>query len=40
MRATRKKLLIDKYIALTKELEKYNDKSIQPVLGDDIDLTM
>ena len=38
MTTTRKKLIIDKYMTLTNELEKYTDKSILPVLGDDFDV--
>ena len=38
MTTTRKKLIIDKYISLINELEKYTDKSILPVLGDDFDV--
>jgi hypothetical protein len=35
---TRKHLIIDKYTTLINELEKYTDKSILPVLGDDFDV--
>ena len=38
MTTTRKKLIIDKYISLINDLEKYTDKSILPVLGDDFDV--
>ena len=38
MTTTKKKLIIDKYMTLTKELEKYTDKSILPVLGNDFDV--
>ena len=35
---TRKHLIIDQYTKLINELEKYTDKSILPVLGDDFDV--
>ena len=35
---TRKQLIIEKYTTLIDELEKYTDKSILPVLGDDFDV--
>ena len=38
MTTTRKHLIIDKYTKLIDDLEKYTDKSILPVLGDDFDV--
>ena len=38
MTTTRKHLIIDKYTKLINDLEKYTDKSILPVLGDDFDV--
>ena len=38
MTTTRKKLIIDKYTTLIKDLELYTPKSILPVLGDDFDV--
>jgi hypothetical protein len=38
MTTTRKHLIIDQYTKLINELEKYTDKSILPVLGDDFDV--
>ena len=38
MTTTRKHLIIDKYTKLINDLEKYTDKNILPVLGDDFDV--
>ena len=38
MTTTRKKLIIDKYTNLIKDLELHTPKSILPVLGDDFDV--
>ena len=38
MTTTRKHLIIDKYTKLIDDLEKYTDKNILPVLGDDFDV--
>jgi len=35
---TRKHLIIDQYTKLINELEKYTDKNILPILGDDFDV--
>ena len=38
MTTTRKHLIIEKYTKLINDLEKYTDKNILPVLGDDFDV--